>query len=204
MKIQINETETYQIEMPETLDSNNFHHFLFRLNHIAKLLVKTNPLPYESQSESPAQHQNIPIVKKQHKPKHLHPWSYDRETCIKFIKMHYYGTDKALKNKIAESYYYNGWTAISKVFGSLKIKFDIIPYEVDLHKFPGIGEAKNIEKPFLKYHDIIMKPEEYEKLMYKPESENETQDIPVEEKPEELKQIFGGIENVETEKEENN
>lgn len=148
MKIKVNENETYEINFPEDVDTQQFFELFSRLSHISKMISK-DPIVQSSfrspiNSNGTRHYRNTGIHK---------AFNKDREEAIRFGRLHYHGT-KEEKQKVAAECKL-GWDDLIKGFSYAKKKWKIKPHELGLRNFPGQGG--NVIKEY-KDPNFVYKP----------------------------------------------
>ena len=158
MKIKINQSETYDIEIPEEVTMEQFIGLQQRFNHISKVLCKdtfgalsTGKIPEVRGTRGPYK------IRKTRHPLSERPWCKDRNEMIKIIKILYY-SNKQAKEEYAKSIN-RTWLDISKSVSSYRRKWNIGPEEVGLIRFPYKGEGYSIKNLKIKQEE----PEEENK-----------------------------------------
>ncbi len=136
MKIKINENETYEIKVPEVIDGRELFTFKSRIDHILKL-VGRDPLMQTAQDKplTPVKTRNP------HAPIEQRPWDQSRENALKFIRCHYFGTDE--EKQAYEQISGKPWKDIYKRTSGIKIRWNIKPEDVDMIRWPSVGERKD-------------------------------------------------------------
>ena len=149
MKIKINQSETYDIEIPEEVTMEQFMGLQQRFNHISKVLCKdtfgvlsTGKIPEVRGTRGPYK------VRNAMHPLSERPWCESRDELIKVLKILYH-SNKQAKYEYAESIN-RPWNDISKALPNYRKKWNIKPEEVGLIRFPYKGEGQGWRNKNLK------------------------------------------------------
>lgn len=140
MKIQINENESYEIEMPSEVNADELIKIILSLDNVMKLIrinvVNNKPkLLLDENGE-----------RKKRKISVNRWWCNKKEKVIDLMQYAYHGTleDKKRIEIICK----NNWTTICKGFNSFKSRFEIQPQEIGLTQWGTIyANGNNFKIP---------------------------------------------------------
>lgn len=139
MKIQINERESYHIELQEEIKGSEFFELLNRLQHLAKLIGKDFISQVKSIDDS------IPVkrIKVKYSKQNTHKYPMTPEGRIDAVELmrKYYTLEVNELKSIYNLHGYPNRNEFSKYINYLKQKFKIISSEIGLVRYP-LGKAK--------------------------------------------------------------
>jgi len=141
MKVRINEKESYEFDIPEEMDIDEFQFFVQRLNQLNKFISKddVNVLSIPKPTQSKKVNQNNQFITSKGTPRvkanfRRIPHMTDRYEALRALKLHYWG-NKEEKQAYAKKFNYD-WDTLVKRMSKFKEKHNIKPREVGLFKFP--------------------------------------------------------------------
>ena len=135
MKIQINTSESYEINFPEKITALDFTCLVERLNNISKLVNK-------SHIEEAAVSDSKPKVVKIKNNRGVYPFKENRAEAVIGLRLMYFGTREE-KNTFATTLKAAWPNVANNLFLCIK-KFNILPEEIGLIRFPRQGESRQI------------------------------------------------------------
>jgi len=146
MKINMQNDETYDINIPEEVDSREFIALLERLSKIVRL-VKLSELGSFKEFKD---NSNQRISANQEKKKGTYKegrvgtvtWYDTREKALDLLQYGYHGTseDRRRIEKIMDM----GWAEINKRFHNLRLRYDIKPNEIGIMRWRGVAESRKV------------------------------------------------------------
>ena len=151
MKIKLNANETYEINFPEVVTSQEFLGIKMRLDVVEKLINK-DVFVNSSVESSKKNHYKL---KKDRTSMLGNPIKDNKEAVIEFFKLLYYGSDEE-KEKFKEKYGAS-WRDIyeSKNYGWMREKWKLAAQDIGLDKFPARGEyGTKTKKVWIEEHKL--------------------------------------------------
>lgn len=133
MKIQINENESYEINLPDIITIKEFLYIVNKVSSIAQ----------NNQELSSSKEAKRRYVKSGKYCGAKYPWTQNRDKAVELVKLHYFG-EKEKKEQIARSNNIS-WYDIVKSLHNLKKRFDIKPQEIGLREFPPRGGSRELK-----------------------------------------------------------
>lgn len=139
MKIEINEKESYNVEIPTTLSAQEFLALFERLNNIKKIVISNlNTNIFDNN-----------IHTKILKPRNRIKLVSNRDDVIKLLKLHYFGSKEEKQNFAASVN--RDWKKVRCCLTSYKRTYKIEPEEIGLKRFPTTKDSKIVfEKLIIK------------------------------------------------------
>ena len=145
MRIKINNNEYYELTQQEI----DIQDLLKKLNAIANFTnfntaVRNNPIPIQTERKKYVKSGKFTNEAKgigigHGKRINTRTWCDTREKSVELMKLSYHGTNEEKQKKAQELGV--AWNEIVKSFYGLKKRYNIIPQDVGLERFPTRGES---------------------------------------------------------------
>jgi len=137
MRININRLESYNLELPESINLAELSSLADRFNRLLKVFSKEIPDTPQTQSKTVNPIEMTPEIKANRLKLR------DRAYCVELIKI-YYGTDKNKRLEVQESLGCGKGNAkykFSTMMANVRNKFNITCNEVGITRFPTIKDT---------------------------------------------------------------
>jgi len=141
MKINFNENESYEINISNEVNAEEFLNLLERFENLSKLIKLNNP-------NQPKKLSNRPTTYKTRKKVNTREWCDTREKVLDLMQYNYHGSksDRERIKKICGQ----PWVEVQKSFYGLKKRYDIKPNEVGLNTWERNAPNKFIPNWIIK------------------------------------------------------